>query len=228
LSQLAQIAAFLGIFFLISGPVHECAHAWTASKLGDNTARLFGRVTLNPIAHFDPIGGMMIVLASFAGFGIGWAKPTPVNPYNLRGRYADTLVSVAGPLSNLVIAAFFAIALRLLDGHWGLNGSAFAYEADSILGAASVLCFIGVQLNVMLMIFNLLPIPPLDGSHVLFDMLDRETAQRLRPILDQYGIFILILFILPIFQGSSLASLIFQHVGYPIVGLLIGAPIGLN
>ena len=144
MSQLAQIAAFLGIFFLISGPVHECAHAWTASKLGDNTARLFGRVTLNPIAHFDPIGGMMIVLASFAGFGIGWAKPTPVNPYNLRGRYADTLVSVAGPLSNLVIAAFFAIALRLLDGHWGLNGSAFAYEADSILGAASVLCFIGV------------------------------------------------------------------------------------
>jgi len=170
----------------------------------------------------------MILLASFAHFGIGWAKPTPVNPFNLRGRYADTMVSVAGPLSNLVIAAFFAIALRLLDGHWGLNGSAFAYEADSILGAASVLCFIGVQLNVMLMIFNLLPIPPLDGSHVLFDMLDRETAQRLRPILDQYGIFLLILFILPIFQGSSLASLIFQHVGYPIVGLLIGAPIGLN
>ena len=112
MSQFADVAIFMGLFLLISGPVHECAHAYTAWKLGDGTARLFGRVTLNPVAHFDPLGAGMILLSSLAGFGIGWAKPTPVNPYNLRGRYANTMVSVAGPLSNLALAMVFAIGLR--------------------------------------------------------------------------------------------------------------------
>jgi len=98
-------------------------------ELGDGTARLFGRVTLNPIAHFDPLGAGMILLSSLAGFGIGWAKPTPVNPYNLRGRYASTMVSVAGPVSNLALAMVFAIGLRLLSGSWAFWGGTFYYDS---------------------------------------------------------------------------------------------------
>jgi Zn-dependent protease len=225
LSQFADVAIFMGLFLLISGPVHECAHAYTAWKLGDGTARLFGRVTLNPIAHFDPLGAGMILLSSLAGFGIGWAKPTPVNPYNLRGRYANTMVSVAGPLSNLALAMVFAIGLRLLSGSWAFWGGTFYYDS-TVPGAACVVLWIGVQLNVMLMLFNLLPVPPLDGSHVLFDVLDRETAARIQPMFNQYGIFLFILLILPILPNqTSIAGAVFERIGLPIMGLLVGVPL---
>ena len=225
MSQFADVAIFMGLFLLISGPVHECAHAYTAWKLGDGTARLFGRVTLNPVAHFDPLGAGMILLSSLAGFGIGWAKPTPVNPYNLRGRYANTMVSVAGPLSNLALAMVFAIGLRLLSGSWALWGGTFYYDS-TVTGAACVVLWIGVQLNVMLMLFNLLPVPPLDGSHVLFDVLDRETAARIQPMFNQYGIFLFILLILPILPNqTSIAGAVFERIGLPIMGLLVGVPL---
>ena len=222
MSQLADVAIFMGLFLLISGPVHECAHAYTAWRLGDNTAKLFGRVTLNPIAHFDPLGAGMILLSSLAGFGIGWAKPTPVNPYNLRGRYASTMVSVAGPVSNLVLAMIFAVAMRLLSDSWAIQGSTLIY-VPTVPGAVSVVLWIGVELNVMLALFNLLPVPPLDGSHVLLDILDQETAARLRPMFDQYGIFLFILLILPILPNqTSVVGAVFERVGLPIIGLLVG------
>src|ERR1035437_6040932 len=119
--DLARAVIWIGMFVLISGPVHECAHAFTAWKLGDGTAKLFGRITLDPIKHFDPIGGTLLIASVLLGLishssigGFGWAKPTPVNPYNLRGRYADTIVAAAGPLSNLALAAVCAIGFRIL------------------------------------------------------------------------------------------------------------------
>ena len=111
----AQSVVWVVLFLLIAGPVHECAHAVAAWRMGDGTARMFGRITLNPIVHFDPVGGSLLaVSALLGGAGFGWAKPTPVNPYNLRGRHADSIVAAAGPVSNLVLAALFAIPFRIL------------------------------------------------------------------------------------------------------------------
>jgi Zn-dependent protease len=191
------------MFVLISGPVHECAHAFTAWKLGDGTAKLFGRITLDPIKHFDPIGGTLLIASVILGLisqsgiaGFGWAKPTPVNPYNLRGRYADTIVAAAGPLSNL-------------------------HQADNTSVANMVLLvfFVGIQLNVLLMLFNFIPIPPLDGSHVLFDLLDPRTAHDLRNFMNQYGLMLLIVVVL--FAGRIIGPLM-----NPIVGFLAGVPVG--
>src|ERR1035437_6149725 len=209
------------MFVLISGPVHECAHAFTAWKLGDGTAKLFGRITRDPIKHFDPIGGTLLIasvilgLISQAGIaGFGWAKPTPVNPYNLRGRYADTMVAAAGPLSNLALAALCAIGFRIL---WGGGG----HQADHTSGPATVLLvfFVAIQLNFRLMLFNFIPIPPLDGSHVLFDLLDPRTAHDLRNFMNQYGLMLLIVVVL--FAGRIIGPLM-----NPIVGFLAGVPVG--
>jgi Zn-dependent protease len=212
---------WIGMFVLISGPVHECAHAFTAWKLGDGTAKLFGRITLDPIKHFDPIGGTLLIasvilgLISQAGIaGFGWAKPTPVNPYNLRGRYADTMVAAAGPLSNLALAALCAIGFRIL---WASG----VHQADNTSVANMVLLvfFVGIQLNVLLMLFNFIPIPPLDGSHVLFDLLDPRTAHDLRNFMNQYGLMLLIVVVL--FAGRIIGPLM-----NPIVGFLAGVPVG--
>lgn len=194
LYYLAEGIIFILFFVLISGPVHECAHAFAAWKLGDGTAKLFGRVSLDPIRHFDPIGGTLLIasvlLGVFSGgaaIGFGWAKPTPVNPFNLRGRYADTIVAVAGPVSNLVLAVIFAIGFRIMwaQGNFPSN--------DSVPNMITLAFFVGVQLNVLLAVFNLIPIAPLDGSHVLLDLLDRQTAQRVRDFMNQYGIMLLVL-----------------------------------
>jgi Zn-dependent protease len=194
-------------------------HAFTAWKLGDGTAKLFGRVSLDPVRHFDPVGGTLLIvsvaLGALAGspVGFGWAKPTPVNPYNLRGRYADTMVAVAGPFSNLALACVFAVGFRVLwaDGIQPDNLSA--------IDMLQLVFFIGVELNIVLMLFNLIPIPPLDGSHVLFDLLDPRTAHDVRNFMNQYGLMILILVV--IFAGQIIFPLL-----NPIVGFLIGVPVG--
>jgi Zn-dependent protease len=214
--ELARAVIFVVMFLLISGPVHECAHAFVAWKLGDGTAKLFGRVSLDPVRHFDPVGGTLLagsvllsLIATGSAFGFGWAKPTPVNPYNLRGRHADSLVAAAGPLSNLVLAALFAVGFRILfaDG---------IYPGNTSVPTMVALVFeMGIVLNVVLMVFNLIPIPPLDGSHVLFDFLDPRTAHDLRNMLNQYGLMILFLFI---FLGGRV---IFAVVA-PIVNFLAG------
>lgn len=215
--DVARTIIWIALFFLVSGPVHESAHAITALRLGDGTAKLFGRVSLDPIVHFDPVGGTLLIftalLGLFTGGGLafGWAKPTPVNPYNLRGRYADARVAAAGPLSNLALAAAFAVGARILwsDGFYPGN--------DSAMNMLELVFVTGVSLNVVLMLFNLLPIAPLDGSHVLIDLLDPATGRQVQQFMNQYGLMLLIVVVL--FAG--------QIIG-PVVGSLVNLLIGFQ
>jgi Zn-dependent protease len=217
--HLAEAVIWIVLFLLISGPVHECAHAFVAWKLGDGTAKLFGRVSLDPIKHFDPIGGSLLAVtvllnaATGAPVGFGWAKPTPVNPYNLRGRHADSLVAVAGPLSNLALAAVFGIGFRIL---WAAN---FFPDNTSVGDMALLVCLVGMELNVVLMIFNLIPVAPLDGSHVLLDFLDPRTANEVRGFMNQYGVIVLVVVVF------LLAGAIIPPILIPTVNFLAGVPI---
>ena len=172
----------VAILLLVAFPIHEAAHAWTAYRLGDATAKLFGRVSLNPIVHFDPLGALMLLISVGLGSGlvIGWAKPTPVNIANLRDRRnGEVMVALAGPLSNWLMAIAASIIVRVtgltLDGSF-----------------ASLVAFYFVLFNVVLGIFNLLPVPPLDGSALLFRFLSPRQVWEIRPLLSQYGIFILL------------------------------------
>jgi Zn-dependent protease len=207
-----------GIILLVSFPVHEAAHAYAAWRLGDGTAKLFGRLTLNPIAHFDPMGGLILIASSLlSGFAIGWAKPTPVNPSNLRGGSdSEGIVAFAGPASNLVLAALGAIPARLLIA--AANGGT---DVPDIL--IQVLEYF-VLINVALMLFNLVPIPPLDGSKVLFSMMNPRQVWQWRPVLEQYG-FIILIFVafVPLLPGqNTVFGFIFEKIGFPIVNLLLG------
>lgn len=204
---------------LVGFPVHEFSHALAAYRLGDGTAKLFGRLTLNPIAHFDPVGGILLAItfigsaASGSAFGFGWAKPTPVNPMNLRyGRRGEAIVAAAGPISNLVLAIAAAIPLRYL-----IANPELALQALLLFDILNLF----VLINIVLMLFNLIPVPPLDGSRVLFAFLDRRTEYQVRPILEQYGFFILIfLFFLP--PGGSIGGRIFGPVLNAIYSFLVG------
>jgi Zn-dependent protease len=204
--QLVQNLIAVAIIILVAFPVHEFSHALAAYRLGDSTARYQGRLTLNPIVHFDPLGGALLAVSAIVGgFFIGWAKPTPVNPYNLRyGRRGEVIVAVAGPLSNLLLAVIVAIPLRLIlaNPEWRvLVGSNDA--ASFIFGVAATF----MDINIILMIFNLLPIPPLDGWHALLGILDARTAYTLRQF-EQYGFILILLFI---FVGAPVVGgLVFQ------------------
>jgi Zn-dependent protease len=204
--------ALIAFFLLLSVPVHEFAHAFAAYRLGDSTAKLFGKLTLNPIAHFDQFGGTMLVISILVtGFPLGFAQ-TPVNPRNLRGRYGEAIVALAGPLSNLLIAAVVAIPLRVL-----LANPEFAYQNLTIV---SILSFI-VQGSIILGLFNLIPVPPLDGGTVLLSLVSPRTAWQIRPILAQYGIFIIILLILPL-GGQSILGRVLLPITDAIYGVLVG------
>ena len=182
--------AFFGfiIAIVLGITVHEFMHAYAAHRLGDDTARLLGRMSLNPVVHFDIFGTLLLVLA---GFGFG--KPVPVNEARLRGAFASSLVSLAGPLANFAIAAVCAIPLRL--------GTADVLGPNYIEILQSV-----VFLNVVLGIFNLIPIPPLDGSNVVFGLLPPKLQWDLRPYL-QYGPILLL--ILLWFGGRLLQTVVF-------------------
>jgi Zn-dependent protease len=204
--------ALIAFFLLLSFPVHEFAHALAAYRLGDSTAKLFGKLTLNPIAHFDQFGGTMLVISIlFTGFPLGFAQ-TPVNPRNLRGRYGEAIVALAGPLSNLLIAAVVAIPLRLL-----LADPGFAVQQFTLV---TILGFI-VEGSIILGLFNLIPVPPLDGGTVMLSLVSPRTAWQLRPILAQYGIFIIILLILPL-GGQSIIGRILLPITDAIFGFLVG------
>lgn len=193
--NLVIIAIFLGIAF----PVHEFAHAWVASLRGDATAKLFGRLTLNPIVHFDPVGGVMTIVSVFlGGFLFGWAKPTPVNTINLKDRRNDeVLVALAGPISNLLMAVLGAVIIRVL----------VALEV-TLPGIAGQTLWLFVVFNVALAIFNLIPVPPLDGSTLLFRFLPPQTVWQIRPLLSQYGIFVLLAVVL--LGGRFISTFVFN------------------
>ena len=203
---------------LVGLPVHEFSHALAAYRLGDGTAKMFGRLTLNPIAHFDPVGGTLLALTfigsaySGAALGFGWAKPTPVNPMNLAGgQRGEALVAAAGPASNFVLAAIAAIPLRVI-----LADDTF--DLDSMPVQVLVLF---VQINLLLMIFNFIPIPPLDGSKVMFAFMDRRTEYQIRPFLEQYG-FLILLAVLFFPFGNSIGSRIISPILDALFSFLVG------
>ena len=175
------------IIFLFSVIIHEISHGLMANYLGDSTAKDAGRLSLNPIKHLDPIGSIVLpfLLILFQSNMIfGWAKPVPINPFNLRDRkYGHAKVAMAGPLANISIAVFFGLLIRFLP----LQASTFAVNLGFVFG---YICWI----NLLLAIFNLIPIPPLDGSHILFTFIPNK-LNELKTFLSQYGFFILIFFI---------------------------------
>ena len=201
---------------LIGFPVHEFSHALAAYRLGDSTAKHLGRLTLNPVAHFDPLGGILLAVTFIgsSGFGFGWAKPTPVNPRNLEGgRWGEASVAAAGPMSNLVLAIVGALPLRYIIEHPTLG-------SDIPMIVVQVL-FLFVLINIALMIFNLFPIPPLDGSKVLFALLPPRLSFQWRPLLEQYGFLLLILvFFIP--PGQSIGGRVILPLIDGILGFLVG------
>jgi Zn-dependent protease len=180
---------------LFSVIIHEIAHGWMALKLGDPTAKAMGRLTLNPIPHIDPVGSILVPLFSLFAAGqvfIAWAKPVPVNPLNFRDyRRDDILVSIVGPLSNLILAFVCTVAFIVL----GFIGSALHNSGEVVDQGLSFLLSMfagGITLNVVLAVFNMIPVPPLDGSHVVASLLPVEMAERYRSI-GFFGIFVVIL-----------------------------------
>jgi len=197
---------------LFAVTLHEVAHGYLADKLGDPTARLLGRLTLNPLKHLDPIGTAALLL-----FGFGWARPVPVNFNNLRRPQQDMAwVALAGPLTNFVLAGFSALVLRLLAG------VAQSLPSDRSLGGmllepVALMVGFSLYINVLLGLFNLLPIPPFDGGRVLIGLLPGKGG-RLLARLEPFGfIFALIL----IFY-TNLWSLVFQPMIGSVVGVLAG------
>jgi len=191
------ITIFSLVVLLFSVIIHELAHGYVAYSLGDPTAKYAGRLTLNPLKHLDPFGSVILPLLLFiAGspFLFGWAKPVPVNPYNFSDKkYGEIKVSIAGPASNLAIAIVFGLILKFIP--------------DSIIlanqGIQIALTYI-VAINIWLAIFNLIPIPPLDGSWILFSFFP-ASWQNAKNFLRQYGIVILVLLIL--FGGFAWSSI---------------------
>lgn len=199
------------IILIIAFTIHEFAHAWTADSFGDSTPRINGRLTLNPLAHLDPIGSLMLL---FVGFG--WARPVPVNPYTLRqhSRSAMMWVALAGPLSNFVLAVLASIPFQL---NWfTLNDLYTSYTApqSAILPTPVIFLFDFITINLVLGLFNLIPIPPLDGDKIAeFFIPDdwKRTMDRIRP----YGPLILVALFM---VGPSL--------GLDFLGWMIRKPLG--
>lgn len=198
------------LVLLIAFTVHELAHAVTADYLGDPTPRRMGRITLNPLKHLDPFGTIMLIISGF-----GWAKPVMVNPMNMRGnpRTSMAIVALAGPLSNFVMAVIAGLIFRigLVDVNAVFSGSGSGLSVESVL-----LQFL--LINLALLFFNLIPIPPLDGSKILYAILPEDLVYKLRP-LDQFGF--LIPFAVVFFMPQVLDVLVWQPV-QTTVQLLIG------
>ncbi|MFH0942569.1 MAG: site-2 protease family protein [Candidatus Beckwithbacteria bacterium] len=186
-----------GVALLIAITIHEFSHAFVADRLGDPTASLAGRISLNPFKHLDLAGTLMLLF-----FRFGWGKPVPFDPFNLRHPKRDSaLISLAGPVSNLLLAVICSLALKLLP--------------ISFIG--SIILIPLIIMNVNLAIFNLLPVPPLDGAKILYGFLPRGWADEYNDFMHSYGTILLILLILPI-GGSSLAI----NLILPIINFLNG------
>jgi Zn-dependent protease len=212
------------VVLILAFSIHECAHAWTANRLGDPTAMMLGRVTLNPLKHLDPLGSVVFPLISlvYGGYLIGWAKPTPVTGRNFKNyKRDDILVTLAGPASNL-LSATIALILLIFIKHalpGGLVSIATAVAiAQHVPGVATdglpalfpiaLFLYFVIFINLLLFVFNLIPLPPLDGSHILRHFLPYKLAQ----LYDRMGMFaLLILFLV----GGRFISALF----YPIYGI---------
>ena len=193
-SPLLFFLFILGLVVAVT--IHEFSHALAADKLGDPTPRLNGRLTLNPLAHLDPLGTLSLLIAR-----VGWGKPVPIDPYNLaRPRRDAALISLAGPGSNLILAFVLSLFIRVLP---------------SPLLATLIVPIITI--NVSLAIFNLLPVPPLDGAKILIGFLPTEWGVELEENLSQYGLLLLILVIFPFFGGTSLA----EKLIFPVINLIL-------
>jgi Zn-dependent protease len=208
------------LIFAISA--HEMAHAWMSYRFGDDTARLLGRITLNPVAHVDPIGTLLIPIAGFifAHMGgalaaiplIGWGKPTPVNPLRWRNKnVANVMVSAAGIMANLTIAiaAFIIFKVLMATGTLGMFGNGTISE--DLATPIRMFLLYTLIMNVSLAVFNLLPFPPLDGSKILQTFLP-ESMQPILTTLEQYGFLILMVFL---YMG------LFSKIFEPILGFVI-------
>jgi Zn-dependent protease len=181
--------AFQLIILIMSVVVHEVSHGYAAMLQGDHTAEYQGRLTLNPLKHLDPVGSFLVPLMSYflGGFIIGWAKPVPFNPYNLRNRrWGEALVAVAGPLSNICIAGMFSLIIRF--GSVTLPGS--------FIQVSALIVFI----NILLAVFNLVPIPPLDGSRILFSLFPTNSFAGVRAFLERYSLILALIFIFFLWQ----------------------------
>ena len=201
------------LVWVIAAPVHELAHAFSAYRLGDTTAQREGRLTLNPLAHMEPIGTLFLAVAGF-----GWAKPVPVDPYYLRygPRMGMLIVSLAGPLANLLLAILFAIPVRL--GLVGLSSGQYL----GFIPYPSTFFFWAIYLNILLLFFNLLPIAPLDGFAVLSGLLPPDLAYRFEQT-RQWGMFILMgLVLLGSFGRPPLLNLILDPPMSAVFYLLTG------
>ena len=226
------IAVFEFVMLLFSLSFHECAHAWMASRLGDQTARLQGRITLNPMYHIDPVGtllfpaliifGPFIGFSFFSGFLVGWAKPTPVITRNFRKIVRDdNLTTLAGPVSNalLVLIAFVVLAVyakAVPDQRMTILAPFVIYLTTGSVSATQpivLICFLAILINLMLFFFNLLPIPPLDGSRVLRNLLPYNAVQ----VFDRIPIWVS--YLLMIFVGGSILMALLR----PALGLVYTA-----
>jgi Zn-dependent protease len=208
-SHINPVEAFFQIIVLLFAIcVHESAHAWMANRLGDPTAKMLGRISLNPIVHIDPFGTiimpLILIVLGFPPFG--WAKPTPVDPRNFKNRVRDDiLTAVAGPVSNFLTAfvAIVAIAVivrtsgRVVSHHMG---------AATTIEALATLFYFAMTINVVLAVFNLIPLPPLDGSHVIRHFLSYKALQ----IYDRLG-----------YTGLMVIMFVLPLLGLPLVGIVI-------
>ncbi len=212
--SLLQNILIYGIPILFAITVHEVAHGWIANKLGDPTARMLGRLTLNPIKHIDPIGTILVpgILVYTTGFIFGWAKPVPVGWRNLRSPRRDmALVAAAGPVSNLCMAVLWGLIIKLgvlLQTSTGMGISLAMIEMGKV----------GIQINLVLLVLNLLPIPPLDGSRVVASFLPPKLAYVYARI-EPFGFLILLALLYFKVLNVILAPLVNTLGGY-IVGLL--------
>ena len=217
MDELLRQLSGLALPVLLAITMHEAAHGWVADRLGDRTARMLGRVTLNPLRHIDLFGTVLLPLGMYAltGFLFGWAKPVPVNPRNLaRPRRDMAIVAVAGPLSNLAMAVLWSLAIVV--GVWLRPVSEWVSAPLIYMGAA------GVLINAILLVLNMIPLPPLDGGRVLVGLLPVNIARVVSRV-EPYGLYILVALLVT----GILGRLAFPFV-IGLVQLLPGSPFVLK